>query len=255
MYCFDVRCNIVYAAGVILFNSLSTWNGHCAKLPKIPVSPAELQALRAVGCVEPASKKANLISAEDLVGMLQGIKRSDLVSLVQQLLSAAGTPLSQTLAIVPAPTHTHGNNNNNNTTTTTNNTTKVSQNQNTGFAAALAAISHLSMPDAVNDEPQLSQPVYQTTSEQNQHTGMFLLPHQMPPAATPITAPDLTPTPATISLGDKPKTAFKKYSLDERHFSPIFELQLAQLQSFWMSPSSLKRQQNPVNIVTYNKCR
>jgi hypothetical protein len=203
--------------------------------------------------VEPASKKANLISAEDLVGMLQGIKRSDLVLLVQHLLSATGTPLSQTPAVVLAA-HTHGNNNNT-TTTTTSNTTKVSQNQNTGVAAAPAATSHLSMPDVVIDEPQLSQPVYQTTSEQNQHTGMFLLSHQMSPAATPITVPDLTPTPATISLGDKPKTAFKKYSLDERHFSPVFELQLAQLQSFWMSPSSLKRQQNPVNIVTYNKRR
>lgn len=186
--------------------------------------------------------------------MLQGIKRSDLVLLVQHLLSAAGTPLSQTPAVVPAPTHAYDNNNNNNNTTTSN-TTRVSQNQNTGVAAASAATSHLSMPDAVNDEPQLSQPVYQTTGEQNQHTGIFLPLHQMPPAATPVTAPDLTPTPATISLGDKPKTAFKKYSLDECHFSPVFELQLAQLQSFWMSPSSLKRQQNPVNIVTYNKRR
>jgi len=160
--------------------------------------------------------------------MLQGIKRSDLVLLVQHLLSAAGTPLSQTLAVVPAPTHAYDNNNNNNNTTTSN-TSKVSQNQNTGVAAAPAATSHLSMSDAVIDEPQLSQPVYQTTSEQNQHTGMFLPLHQMPPAATPITVPDLTPTPATISLGDKPKTAFKKYSLDEYHFSPVFELQLAQL--------------------------
>jgi hypothetical protein len=203
--------------------------------PKVSASAAEMQALRAAGCIEPTSKKANLICTEDLLGMLQAIKKWDLVLLLQHLLSAPGNtpPFPQAPDVVPA-----------------------------SIVYAVGA----GCKNIPSSSPARSSPIHSTPAATTIHVNVdadvdvtgVVLPPTKPVATSLAVAPILTCTATPNSsqlLTNTPKTAFKKYSLDEGHFPPTLELQLAQLQAFWMSPSSLKRQQSPVNIVTYNKRR
>ena len=204
--------NWYVTAGIVLFSNASTWNGHCAKLPKVSAFAVEMQALCAAGCIEPTSKKANLICTKDLLSMLQAIKRSDLVLLIQHLLSAPGSTLTfpQAPDVVPTSTvYAVGAGCKN---------IPSSSPARSSLVQSILAVAVIHADVDVGDDV----------------IGVVLL--STKPVATALAvAPTLTfiaVSNSTLLLTNTPKTAFKKYSLDECYFSPAFELQLAQLQAF-----------------------
>ena len=85
-----------------------------------------------------------------------------------------------------------------------------------------------------------------------------VLPNRTPPLcsshlqpAAPLLGAEMPPT---VSKKKIPPRA-KKYTLSEEDFDQTLKVQLADLQNFWMQPSSTKRQAKAVNMTTHTKRR
>lgn len=258
----------------------------------MPATPAELKDLKALGAIEKGSRKANLLTLDVTVCLLRQTKKDIDVFAFQELVrrhnscgqsSLARTPLVAvpTTKALQAPSPQ---------IPTLSAATSTTKNQPAMTAPCLPAsiqtaddgsISAKNSHPAAGDVykplplPFLNDPPSSTPLRNISHVAPLkdlppvvpipskdALHKTGPPNKAPLCGLRSQPAAAlcetemlpTIPKKKAPPRA-KKYTLSEDDFNQTLKVQLADLQNFWMQPSSTKRQAKAVNLTTHLKRR